>query len=174
MSGQSVSHEVQKSVFITYVLPHISPIQTQQYEGILEFVCRRLILHSAPFIHFLSYKCFLNFLTLPRIYETQNVCCYGQISQPMENISWFRCLTEAQTFTQRRFMESPGGQETRHSSLGFNVLPKDTSTCRSGVSNQRPADNKTLVPPLVYLFSFPANKDVSLLIKLSCARLNST
>ena len=34
------------------------------------------------------------------------------------------------------------------SSLGFSILPKDTSTCSPGESNQRPSDNKALPLPL--------------------------
>ena len=33
------------------------------------------------------------------------------------------------------------------SSLGFNILPKDTFTCRPGESNQQPSDNKALALP---------------------------
>ena len=33
------------------------------------------------------------------------------------------------------------------SSLGFSLLPKDTSTCRPGELNQRPSDNKMLALP---------------------------
>ena len=32
------------------------------------------------------------------------------------------------------------------SSLGFNILPKDTSTCRPGESNQHPSNDKSLYP----------------------------
>ena len=37
-----------------------------------------------------------------------------------------------------------GADQHIRSSLGFSVLPKDTSTCRPGESSQRPSDNKTL------------------------------
>ena len=41
-----------------------------------------------------------------------------------------------------------GADQHIRGSLGFSILPKDSSTCRPGESNQRPADNKTLAPVL--------------------------
>ena len=40
-----------------------------------------------------------------------------------------------------------GADQHIRSSLGFSILPKDTS-CRPGWSNQRPSDNKTQALPL--------------------------
>ena len=41
-----------------------------------------------------------------------------------------------------------GADQQIRSSLGFSILPKDTSKCRPGESNQQPSDNKTLALPL--------------------------
>ena len=41
-----------------------------------------------------------------------------------------------------------GADQHIRSSLGFSVLPKDTSTCRPGESNQRPSNNMMLALPL--------------------------
>ena len=41
-----------------------------------------------------------------------------------------------------------GANQHIRSSLGFSILPKDTSTCRTGESNQQPHKNKTLALPL--------------------------
>ena len=41
-----------------------------------------------------------------------------------------------------------GVEQHIRSSLGFSILPKNTSTCRPGESNQWTSDNKTLALPL--------------------------
>ena len=43
-----------------------------------------------------------------------------------------------------------GTNQHIRSSLGFSILPKDTSTCRQGESNQRPLYNKMLALPLIH------------------------
>ena len=42
-----------------------------------------------------------------------------------------------------------GADQHIRSSLGFSILPKDTSTCRPGESNQQPSNNNTLILPPV-------------------------
>ena len=43
---------------------------------------------------------------------------------------------------------SQGANQHIRNSLGFSILPKDTSTCGPGESDQQPSDNKTLALPL--------------------------
>ena len=40
-----------------------------------------------------------------------------------------------------------GADQHTRSILGFSILPKVTSTCRPGETNQQPSDNKTLALP---------------------------
>ena len=58
-----------------------------------------------------------------------------------------------------------GADQPIRSSLGFRILPEDTSTCRAGESNQQPSDNKMLTPTLImYLWLFLLHWEFSVLL----------
>ena len=77
-------------------------------------------------VFFASKRCLDN--VLPSAYSTQNLDDHLADPSVQSNIH-----TPLQ-----------GDDQHIRSSLGFNILPMGTSTCRPGASNQQPSDNNTL------------------------------
>ena len=77
-------------------------------------------------------------------------------------------LTEFNSYihTPMAMAAMQGADQHIKSSLGFIILPKPTSTCRPGESNQRPSNNKTLSLPLRLIIGFVFAADPSLLLSV--------
>ena len=71
-------------------------------------------------------------------------------------------LTVIHTYIHTMMMVAPmqGTDQHTRCSLGFSILPKDTSTCRPGESNQWPSNNKTLALPLIHSRTFFAIAEI--------------